>query len=88
MKLLRIILCGLLLLSGMGIEAQQLPMERDYLRLSQRYDKRVKDDKNLPVDLRNYQKAYPYSTYLDEVQLMYAIIQVEQTKKDDLRKPL
>ena len=54
MKLLRIILCGLLLLSGMGIEAQQLPMERDYLRLSQRYDKRVKDDKNLPVDLRNY----------------------------------
>lgn len=88
MKLLRIILCGLLLLSGMGIEAQQLPMERDYLRLSQRYDKRVKDDKNLPVDLRNYQKAYPYSTYLDEVQLMYAIIQVEQTKKDDLSKPL
>ena len=88
MKQLRIILFGLLLLTGINLSAQQLPMERDYLRLSERYDKRVKDDKNLPIDLRAYQKAYPYSTYLEEVQLMYAIIQVEQNKKEDFSRPL
>lgn len=88
MRQLRIILCGLLLLTGISLEAQQLQMERDYQILSQRYDKRVKDDKNLPIDLRNYQKTYPYSTYLDEVQLMYAIIQVEQNKKEDFSRPL
>ena len=57
MRQLRIILCGLLLLTGISLEAQQLQMERDYQILSQRYDKRVKDDKNLPIDLRNYQKT-------------------------------
>ncbi|MBQ2540771.1 MAG: tetratricopeptide repeat protein [Paludibacteraceae bacterium] len=88
MKLLRIMLLGLLAMPLVTIEAQQLPMERDFEALTVRYDKRTKDDKNLPVDLRNYLKMYPYSTYKDEVQLMYAIIQVENCKKDDFSRPL
>ena len=71
-----------------ALQAQKLPMEDDYQVLSDRYNKRVVGDPNLPIDLRNYLTTYPYSTYQDEVQLMYAIIQVEKNKKDSYAKPL
>ena len=44
MKLLRIMLLGLLAMPLVAIEAQQLPMERDFEALTVRYDKRTKDD--------------------------------------------
>lgn len=83
-----ICLAAFVFLGSVFAQAQQLPMEDAYKALSNRFDKRVAGDPNLPIDLRNYQAIYPYSTYEDEVQLMYGIIQVEKNKKDSYAKPL
>lgn len=86
---LRQVLFALLIVGASGsVQAQKLAMEDAYNALSARFEKRVAGDQNLPVDLRAYLAAYPYSTYQDEVQLMYGIIQVEKNKKDSYAKPL
>ena len=55
--------------------AQTTEMEQRYNELSARFDGR---DKLLQRDLKTYLQHYPYTTFLDEVNFMQGVIQVEK----------
>jgi tetratricopeptide (TPR) repeat protein len=55
--------------------AQTSEMETRYNQLAERFDAR---DKLLLRDLKAYLQAYPYSTFVDEVNFMQAVLQVEK----------
>ena len=57
------------------LSAQTTEMETRYNALAERFDGR---DKLLQRDLKNYLQAYPYTTFLDEVQFMQGVLQVEK----------
>lgn len=88
-RIYQLLLLALMTTGVVGsVGAQKLAMEEAYKALEARYEKRVVEDPNLAIDLRTYLATYPYSTYQDEVQLMYGIIQVEKNKKENYAKPL
>lgn len=55
--------------------AQTPEMETRYRALETRFEAR---DKSLQGDLKAYLKAYPYTTYADEVRFMQGVLQVEK----------
>ena len=55
--------------------AQTSEMEQRYNALAERFDAR---DKLLLRDLKAYLQEYPYSTFVDEVNFMQAVLQVEK----------
>ena len=57
------------------LTAQTTGMEQQYNALAARFDGR---DKLLQRDLKNYLQVYPYTTFLDEVNFMQGVLQVEK----------
>ena len=55
--------------------AQTTEMEQRYNALAARFDGR---DKQLQRDLKAYLQAYPYTTFVDEVNYMQGVLQVEK----------
>ena len=70
-KLLFILFC----LVSLGANAQTTAMEKEYNALAARFSTR---DKLLQRDLKNYLRAYPYTTFEDEVEFMQGVLQVEK----------
>ena len=65
----------LISLVTLGVSAQTTEMETRYNALAARFDGR---DKLLQRDLKTYLQQYPYTTFLDEVNFMQGVIQVEK----------
>ena len=63
------------LLGSLGSFAQRPEMEARYQALSARFDGR---DKMLQADLKAYLQEYPYTTFVDEVNFMQAVLQIEK----------
>lgn len=70
-KLILILFC----LVTLGLSAQTTEMETRYNALSARFDVR---DKALMTDLKTYMQEFPYSTFMNEVQFMQAVLQIEK----------
>ena len=77
-KSIKLGLLGILGLLGLLVTpsfAQTTEMETRYNALAARFDGR---DKLLQRDLKTYLQQYPYTTFLDEVNFMQGVIQVEK----------
>ena len=74
-KLVFLGLLGFLGLLVTPLFAQTSEMEQRYLALEARFDGR---DKMLAKDLKEYLVAYPYTTFVDEVNFMQGVLQVEK----------
>ena len=70
-KILIIFFC----LAALGSYAQVPGMEARYKVLAARFDGR---DKDLQRDLKAYLQEYPYTTFVDEVNFMQGVLQVEK----------
>jgi len=76
----RLLVIGFILLSPITCHlsplfAQTSEMETRYKELAVRFDGR---DKQLQRDLKAYLQAYPYTTFVDEVNFMQGVLQVEK----------
>ncbi len=66
---------SILLSLSLPLFAQTTEMETRYNELAARFDGR---DKLLQRDLKTYLQLYPYTTFLDEVNFMQGVLQVEK----------
>ena len=77
----RLMVVMVLLLSPLALRlsplfAQTSEMEQRYNALAERFEVR---DKALMRDLKTYLQAYPYTTFVDEVNFMQAVLYAEKS---------
>ena len=75
MTLYRYIVITILAVFSLSSFAQTTEMEQRYNALAARFEVR---DKLLAQDLKAYLKAYPYTTFAEEVKFMQGVLQVEK----------